>query len=167
MRRIAFHEYPNYATRSLLVWVCLLSGMMFITSCDLKRDNPLDPDGNASIHLPPQVIGLTAIASSANAANKFVQLTWNRNDIYTAGYYVYMSLAYNSAYVKEAYTLNPDGQSITHTYSGLAPGYYYFKVSAFNYRGDDTMPPNFPDPLAVNSVYLEGHLSDYIIINVP
>jgi hypothetical protein len=124
-----------------------------VTSCELKRSNPLDPNNNQEITAPPQVTGLTASGSGAGVLNKYVQLTWTKNIINTDGYYIYMGLAYNSAYAKIDTLVGnlSTSNNMTRIIPISTPGFYYFKVSAYK---------SYP---AGN---LEGTLSEWAIANV-
>jgi hypothetical protein len=129
--------------------VAVLICLLFITSCELKRNNPLDPETNPDIITPPQITGLTASGNSVG-----VYLAWNKNDDnYTDGYYIYKSLAYNAAYERIATISNvTPGQTVSINLSNLAAGnYYYFKVSAYK---------SYPDGI------LEGPWSNYVYARV-
>lgn len=121
--------------------------VLLSASCSLKRSNPLEP-----YDAPPRVTGLSAVGSGPGVQSKYVQLTWARNNIYTDGYYVYMGLAYNSAYKLEAIVGNvPTGTTVTTVITIEAPGFYYFKVSAYK-----EYPPG----------RLEGPLSEWALARV-
>ncbi|MBM4399155.1 MAG: hypothetical protein FJ041_02340 [Candidatus Cloacimonetes bacterium] len=121
----------------------LMVHILFIVSCELKRNNPLDPNGNTNIKEPPKVMGLIATGSSAGVINKYAELTWSKNDKYTDGYYVYIGFAYNSSYLRlpNPVLQTPDNSpTITIRVSDLTPQFYYFKVSAFkNYGSAGTL----------------------------
>ena len=130
-----------------------------VTSCELKRTNPLDPNNNPNITAPPRVTGLTASGSGAGVLTKSATLTWTRNIVNTNGYYIYMGLAYNSVYARID-TLQGNvstGNTMSKIVFVPSAGYYYFKVSA--YRNTD----NNGAPLNDN---LEGSLSEWAIAHV-
>ena len=134
--------------RLLLVFV-----MLSTLACELKRSNPLDPESNPDVIVPPKVTGLLASGSGPGITSKYVDLTWDKNPIDdTDGYFIYMSLSYNSDYKRVGMTGNvsPDmtiRKTINHN---IAAGYYYFKVSAYKVYADT----------------LIGSPSEYIIAHV-
>jgi hypothetical protein len=156
---------------SYILGLVFLAIILIVSGCDLKRTNPLDPEQNIDIVAPPQIIWdavRPATASPANAVSKYVELKWNKSQANTTGYYLYMSMAYNSAYARVRVnpfdpasplvvigneTGDPTAQTITHTQSYMVPGDYYFKVSAFKDYGNDGI--------------LEGPLSDWTYVRVP
>lgn len=140
------------AINLVLVCLVLLSGVLS-TSCELKRSNPLDPNNNQEITAPPQVTGLTASGSGAGILNKYVQLTWTKNIINTDGYYIYMGLAYNSAYARIDTLVGnlSTTNNMTRIIPISTPGFYYFKVSAYK---------SYP------AGKLEGPLSEWAIAQV-
>lgn len=138
---------------SIILMTLLLLAVSFTSSCELKRSNPLDPNNNSSITAPPQVTGLTATGSGAGILNKFVQLTWTKNIVNTDGYYIYMGLAYNSAYAKVDTLVGnlSTTNNMTRIIPISTPGFYYFKVSAYK---------SYP------AGKLEGPLSEWAIAQV-
>lgn len=138
-----------------LKFLLLLLIIMIHTSCDLKHSNPLDPEGNNKIKVPPMVTGLTATGSGPGVQSKYVDLRWTKNTLNTDGYYIYMGLAYNSQFkrVGEPVFSPPDNlTTITKTIQITNPGFYYFKVSAFKNYGE--------------SGTLEGPLSEWALARV-
>lgn len=153
---------------ALIIIVVVLS--ILVTACDLKRINPLDPVGNPDINIPDRVVGLSVLGSGPGIQSKYVELKWKRNvEVVdsvknTDGYFIYMGLAYNSAYERVGWTSNVAADSIvTKIIPIQAPGYYYFKVSAIKYYGND---PSMPDPIEDSSEFLEGQLSEYKLAHV-
>jgi len=138
----------------LIPYACLA---LVFWGCELKHNNPLDPENNSSIQVPPQVLNLAASASPHGAAAKFVRLIWSKNLSNTTGYYIYMGMAYNAQFVRVGEQGNissdPGGQIIIWIKTDMVPGDYYFKVSAYKDFGDDGI--------------LEGHLSNWVYIRVP
>lgn len=136
---------------------CLLLLTLLIilaaNSCELKRTNPLDPASHPEIEAPPRVTGLFAVGSGPGVESKYVELKWSIIPINQAdGYYIYRGLAYNSAYAKIDEVGNVStGTTITRVIPIEAPGFYYFKVSAYK---------NYPDGK------LEGPLSEWAIARV-
>ncbi|MFO7660812.1 MAG: hypothetical protein R6V77_07860 [Candidatus Cloacimonadaceae bacterium] len=126
--------------------------MLAAGSCELKRTNPLDPSSHLEIEAPPRVTGLSAIGSGPGVESKYVELKWSKNNINTDGYYIYRGLAYNSAYARIDEVGNVStGSIITRVIPIEAPGFYYFKVSAYKiYPGGR----------------LEGPLSEWAIARV-
>jgi len=147
----------------LPILVFVLITVLFLCACELKRNNPLDPN-NPGILLPDRVVGLVASGSGPGVISKFVELKWNKNQENTDGYYIYMGLAYNSAYERVGWTSNvtPDS-TVSKIVPIEAPGFYYFKVSAYKYYGNNT---SIPDPIEYSSDFLEGSLSEYKLARV-
>ncbi len=140
-------------TNTICLLIVTLLIIILTVSCELKRSNPLDPSSHPEIEAPPRVTGLTAVGSGPGVASKYVQLEWAINNInQTDGYYIYMGLAYNSAYARIDEVGNVStGSTITRVIPIEAPGFYYFKVSAYK---------NYPDGR------LEGPLSEWAIARV-
>ena len=102
-------------------------------SCQLRRDNPLDPLGNPDVDVPQTVSNVIIYGVSATGAdNKYVELRWDQNNpLTTDGYFVYRGLSFNSAYaVVDTVGTNSCyyGSKPWHV---VLPGIYWYKVSAF------------------------------------
>lgn len=113
-----------------LLGLVLLS--LIAQGCGIKRDNPLDPNGNPSIIIPEIISSLEVYPSPPAAANKYVELRWRANPSYsTDGYYVYRGLGYFSTFtiVDTVYTNNASHGS--KPWHRVVPGEYYYKISAF------------------------------------
>jgi hypothetical protein len=145
----------------VIVSVFTILTVFLLCACELKRSNPLDP---GSHEVPDRVVGLRASGSGPGVLSKFAQLTWNKNQNNTDGYYIYMGLAYNSAYERVGWTSNvtPDS-TLTKIIPVQAPGFYYFKVAAFKYYGNNSSMPN---PIDDSSDFLEGSFSEWAIAHV-
>lgn len=134
----------------------LLTVMVF-SACELKRSNPLDPNGNSNVTVPDRVVGLTASGSGPGVQTKYVELKWKKNQTNTDGYYIYMGLAFDSAYELwgQIGNVSPDSIVTFRKSSSLTepitPAWYYFKVSAYKNYGNKR---------------LEGSLSEYAITHV-
>ncbi len=151
-------------SRNLVTMFILFMLVLLTYSCELKRSNPLDPDSNTNIYVPDRVVGLNAAGSGPGVLSKYVELRWSKNQENTDGYYIYMGLAYNSAYKKVGWTSNVNPDSTLSKIVPLdAPGFYYFKVSAYKYYGSSASLPN---PIEDSSGYLEGSLSEWAIAHV-
>lgn len=103
-----------------------------ISSCGLKRSNPLDPNGDPTINVPEVISNLELYPSPPGAANKFVELRWSANPAYsTDGYYVYRGLGFFSTFtiVDTVYVNNASHGS--KPWHRVMPGEYYYKVSGF------------------------------------
>lgn len=140
-------------TNTHFLAIVLFLLLFFSISCELKRNNPLDPESGPGITAPPKVTGLEATGSGPGVVSKYVELEWTKNDIgNTDGYYIYRGLAYNAAYARIDTVGNVSpGTTMTRIVPITAPGFYYFKVSAFK---------NFP------AGRLEGPLSEWVIARV-
>jgi hypothetical protein len=103
--------------------------------------------------IPSKVSDLTATGSGAGADIKKIILQWRKNTSNTSGYYIYLGLAYNSAYaVVDTFAGNLSGTEFINTSIDVpSSGYYYVKVSAYKI---------YP---AGN---LEGQLSEWAIAHV-
>ncbi|MDD2229217.1 MAG: fibronectin type III domain-containing protein [Candidatus Cloacimonetes bacterium] len=119
------------------VWLALflLAMLISLSSCGLKRSNPLDPIGNSSVVIPDAVQSPSATASSAHATVKSVTLRWTPNAAAnTSGYYVYRGLGYFSSYTLVGTVNDAENNSFIHSGPTVLPGYYYFyRISAFKY----------------------------------
>ncbi|MCB5224061.1 MAG: hypothetical protein WCY21_00375 [Candidatus Cloacimonadaceae bacterium] len=143
--------------RNLILLLCLI----LLTSCMVKRNNPLDPIGNPDIIVPDQVSGLQCFASGVGATNKYVELRWNANpSLNTDGYYIYMGLAYNSEYaVVDTVTTNVSVSSHGgKPWHSVKAGDYWYKVAAFRDVYDE-------DGKVLGK--LEGRRSEPRFIRVP
>lgn len=121
----------------------LIIVLLFMVSCSLDRKNPLDPQGNSDMQVPPDVTGL--LLSSSNMK---VNVKWNRLEVMDK-YYIYRSLSHDGDYDRIAEINNSSaGEYLNYLDSDvvLARSYYY-KVSGV-IKG------------------LEGHISNYQWIRV-
>lgn len=145
-----------------IISAVIILTMVVVSACELKRSNPLDPESH---DVPDRVVGLRASGSGAGVLTKYAALTWNKNQNNTDGYYVYMGLAYNSAYERVGSIGNSASADSTISYQVYvdAPGYYYFKVSAYKYYGNK---PSVPNPMEDDSDFLEGSYSEWAIAHV-
>jgi hypothetical protein len=131
----------------------LCSLCLVLASCGLKRSNPLDPTGNIGIVVPETVSNVACSPSPAGAANKYVNVSWNPNSLYsTDGYYVYRGLAYNSAYSVVDTVFTNSCSHGSKPWHMVTPGDYYYKVSAFK---------------VYSAGRLEGRLSQPAFVRVP
>jgi hypothetical protein len=118
------------------LFILALPIVFVLTACGIKRDNPLDPNYSSDIVVPVQVTGLQD--QVVLGTTPYVILSWNSNAPFnTDGYFVYRSLGYNSAYAVVDTVWHVDNeprQSFTHSAANdhtVAPGDYYYRVSAF------------------------------------
>ncbi|MDI9528504.1 MAG: hypothetical protein QM233_01070 [Candidatus Cloacimonadota bacterium] len=119
--------------RNIVLFVLILS--LLLTSACLKRNNPLDPSGNAGIGAAPEnVSNLVCVGSVASNPQKFVRLNWDVNsDETTSGYYVYRGFSYNSDFARVGTVESNTGQFIHTETNGVPvmPGRYWYQVSGF------------------------------------
>ncbi len=139
----------------------LLIVLLLISACSLKRSNPLDPIENSEIEAPNTVTGLVPVNTSPpGAPDKYVTLQWNwipPTAYHPSGFKIYRSLAYMSQFElidTLATYYDSEDQLITEEYShtGVMPGDYWYKVSAYIYYGYE-----FP---------LEGRACDPVFVRV-
>ena len=79
-----------------------------LSSCGLKRNNPLDPSSDPTIIVPEIISNLEIYPSPPGAANKFVEMCWRANPSYsTDGYYVYRGLGYFSTFTTARAAMAP------------------------------------------------------------
>jgi LysM repeat protein len=141
------------ATGRLIILGTVLLITLTVSSCGLKRSNPLDPLGNSGVVTPDPVVGITYSTSAANQNPRSVTLRWTANSpSNTSGYYVYRGLGYFSAFalidsVQVNEYIHSSASDIT-----VQPGDYYYRISA--YKG-------YP---AGN---LEGRKSEPIFVRIP
>lgn len=109
----------------------LLLGLL-ISSCGLKRSNPLDPLGNDNVIEPAPVVGITYSVSPAHQNPRSVTLRWTANSsLNTSGYYVYRGLGYFSAYALiDSVQVNEYIHSSAND-NTVQPGDYYYRISAY------------------------------------
>ncbi len=130
------------------MFTILLILVLFITACGLRRSNPLDPLGN-NVIVPYEVSEIITRASTSGQLIKFYELKWIANPTGNAdGYYVYRGLGYNANFTRWAEVLTNEFYE-----SGVNPGDYYFRVSAYKYQD--------------NGGKLEGPLSQIVWVRVP
>lgn len=124
----------------------LLIAMLLISSCSLKRSNPLDPFENSEIEVPNTVTGLVPVNTSApGAPDKFVTLQWNwipPTAYHPSGFRIYRSLAYMAQFeLVDTLATFYDSEDLQitedYTHTGTMPGDYWYKVSAYIYYGHD------------------------------
>lgn len=119
-------------------YLAILMLALSLFACGLKRDNPLDPNGDAEIIVPGEVGGISASAYGSGSSVRYVRLDWTSNNLYnTDGYYVYRSLGYYSAYAVVDTLLHATStitQSYTHSSANdpsVSPGDYWYRISAY------------------------------------
>jgi len=107
-------------------------------ACNIKRDNPLDPNFDSNITIPVEVSGVQSDVYGVQEATPYVNLSWNSNSHHnTDGYIIYRSLGYYSAYAIIAtrpHIQGSDRQSYSHSSADdptVAPGDYYYRISAY------------------------------------
>jgi hypothetical protein len=135
--------------RYLFIISLTLALTLLVCACELKRKNPLDPTGNPDVFIPPKVTIVNATGSGAGVVHKYIEIKWNRNNENTSGYYIYLGLAYNSAYaVVDTFIGNPaTTPELTKRIDIGTPGHYYLKMSAYETHSAGN---------------LEGQLSDWV-----
>ncbi len=114
------------------VYLLLLVLAVLLSSCGLKRGNPLDPSGNHNVEAPMIISDLEIYSSPPGAANKYVEMRWTANPPYnTDGYFVYRAIGYFSTFavVDTVYTNNASHGS--KPWHRVMPGQYWYKISAF------------------------------------
>ncbi|GAB1468006.1 hypothetical protein MASR2M64_07030 [Candidatus Cloacimonadota bacterium] len=134
----------------------LLVLLITLSSCGLKRSNPLDPIGNPNVVVPDAVQNPTATASSAHAPIKSVTLRWTPNDpANTSGYYIYRGLGYFSSYTLVGTVNDAANNSFIHSGPTVIAGnhFYFYKISASKFY-----------PGAGN---LEGARAEIPPVNIP
>ncbi|NLO11260.1 MAG: hypothetical protein GX122_02435 [Candidatus Cloacimonetes bacterium] len=110
----------------------LISIVIIVGSCGLKRKNPLDPLSNPTIEVPKTIADLTVYTSSAGSTNKYVELHWTANHINnTDGYFIYRSLQYYGTYTKVDTTFTNNANHGSKPWHNVRSGEYWYKVSAF------------------------------------
>ncbi len=131
----------------------LLVISVLVSSCGLKRSNPLDPLGNSGVVSPDPVVGISYSTSATNQNPRFVSLRWTANSpSNTSGYYIYRGIGYYSAFaLVDSVTTNEFIHSSTNDQTVL-PGDYYYRISA--YKG-------------YNGGNLEGRKSEPLFVRVP
>ncbi|MDD3536040.1 MAG: hypothetical protein PHC50_07845 [Candidatus Cloacimonetes bacterium] len=117
---------------------CLVLLTVLMVACDLKRDNPLDPQSHLDVVVPGTVSGLQLIPMGTGTEARAVFISWNNNNIFdTNGYYVYRGLSFYSSYaiIDTVYhAMNADNQSYTHSSENdptVQTGDYWYRISAF------------------------------------
>ena len=139
--------------RYLILFVTI---MLLISGCGLKRDNPLDPNGNSNIVIPGEVSGLSCSAFGSGSATRYVRMEWISNNAYnTDGYYVYRSLGYYNAYAlidTVMHVPNVATQSFIHSSANdasVSPGDYWYRISAFKRYNTGTLEGRYGTPAFV------------------
>ncbi|HAN40902.1 MAG TPA: hypothetical protein GX398_03010 [Candidatus Cloacimonetes bacterium] len=132
------------------IYLILLVLAGLLSSCGLKRNNPLDPSSDPTIIVPEIISNLEIYPSPPGAANKFVEMRWRANPSYsTDGYYVYRGLGYFSTFtiVDTVYTNNASHGS--KPWHRVVPGEYYYKISAFKQYPDGRLEGRACQPVWV------------------
>lgn len=135
------------------IFSALLIALILLSSCGLRRSNPLDPLGHSGAVSPDPVVGITYSTSAANQNPRSVTLRWTANSpSNTSGYYVYRGLGYFSAFalidsVQVNEFIHSSASDVT-----VQPGDYYYRISAYKgYPGGN----------------LEGRRSEPIFVRIP
>lgn len=127
--------------------------LLTVTSCGLRRSNPLDPLGNPDVIIPDPVVGITVNTSATNQVPRTVTLRWTANSpSNTSGYYIYRALGYFASYALiDSIGVNSYIHSSANDPS-VMPGDYYYRISAYKgYPGGN----------------LEGRKSEPQFVRVP
>ncbi len=116
-----------------IITIAVLVGIL-MTSCALKRNNPLDPIGGDTI-APARVTGLFVPEYS----NGSVNLSWDAQDI-AESYYIYRSHTYDGFYNLVEAVIATEADSLTVTHESfddvmISGEWYFFIVSAVNAEG--------------------------------
>ncbi len=124
----------------LLIFSILI---LLSTSCSLDKSNPLDPQGNPDMKIPPNIVGLS-LASS----NQQVKITWTHSTEVDK-YYIYRSLTHDGDYerIKEINNTLNDNTMSTVDSDVVLSGLYFYKISGVKNR-------------------LEGHISNFMVVRV-
>lgn len=140
-------------------FVIILVCLFVVSSCGVKRNNPLDPLGNPDVDAPATVANVTCVSSPSGAVNKYVEVRWDANSpLNTDGYYVYRGLAYGSEYsVVDTVAINRCNHG-SEPWQNIFAGIYWYKVSAFK---------DFYDTQDNYIGRLEGRLSEARAVVVP
>ena len=135
------------SSRWLIVIIILFA--CFFSSCDLKRSNPLDPNGEGDIVIPDPVTGISYTAT-ADQDLRVVTIRWVANSPYnTDGYYVYRGIGYNSSFaLVGTVTINEFTHSSANDPS-IQPGYYWYRVSAYKVYPEGKLEGRRSEPFSV------------------
>ncbi len=122
--------------KKLLLLAAIIA--LITISCELERNNPLDPDNNGDVVVPSAVVIDNITVSGSGSTSKWVQLEWSRSED-AAFYLIYRALEYDGAYTN----LFPDGipntsDSTTYYYidSAVHAGnYYWYRLAGRSKEG--------------------------------
>ena len=99
---------------------------IFLSSCVLKRSNPLDPMEN-DINVPNEVIGIDISHSNPDE----ISISWIAQED-ADGYYIYRCLSIDGYYDRIVDTGINTGYQDSHIDNSIIPGnWYYYKMSAY------------------------------------
>jgi hypothetical protein len=102
-----------------------------LSSCGLKRSNPLDPNGNPDVVAPDAVMNATASPSSGSASPS-ITIRWSANNPEnTSGYYIYRGLGFFSSFTLVGSVDLAENTQFVHTESVFRNIQYFYKVSAY------------------------------------
>lgn len=139
----------KYFVKLLIIVMAIFA----LSSCGLKRGNPLDPMGNTGVVIPGDITGLRTAVESGAGGVYVVRLNWN-NAINANGYYVYRSLGYNSEYqlVGETPHMETESQDFYHSSqsdAAVRPGEYWYRVASYNENPGGTLTGRYSSPVFV------------------
>lgn len=133
--------------------IVMLVFSVLLSSCGLKRSNPLDPLGNGDVVVPDPVVNILLNTSALNQTPKTVTIRWSQNSsLNTSGYYIYRSLSYNSSYARVGDVMVNEFVHSSASDASVMPGDYYYRISAYK---------------AYTSGILEGRKSEPIFARIP
>ena len=120
--------------------VFIIAVSIFLLSCSLDRDNPVDPHQSSSIQVQTEETNIFVVKQY-----DLVSISWNGiADI--DGFYIYRSMSYNGFYERL-----PELENTVTTYEDtnveIADNiFYWYKLSAFINIGEDKLEGIRSDP---------------------
>lgn len=115
------------------VFILVLLLFLFICGCDLKRNNPVDPE-NTGVPSPP-IVGFAepTFSNFSSEGINIIKVNWIALTAKTSdGYYIYRSRSYNGTYVRIADIDNVE-QTSYEDLDNINEGQYFYKISAYVY----------------------------------
>ncbi|MCB5235132.1 MAG: hypothetical protein LHW60_07835 [Candidatus Cloacimonetes bacterium] len=137
-----------------LLFILSLIFIILLSSCGMRRDNPLDPMGDHGVTIPGDVTGLNASVVTNIYGAYVVRLVWNSAQ-HVDGYYIYRSLGYNNQYQKVGEMIHVSGETLqdffhsSQTDETVRPGEYWYRVASYKAYGPNILVGRYSSPVFI------------------
>ncbi|MCB5230594.1 MAG: hypothetical protein WCX83_02720 [Candidatus Cloacimonas sp.] len=117
-----------------------------LSSCGLKRSNPLDPIANHFIEEPGRVLGIDLTVSPTSAKPRYIDIKWQKTSR-AHGYYIYRARSINTSFERIATIDKNDVISYRDDKDIVSGRVFFYKMSAFLIYDEGTLEGQLSAPL--------------------